>query len=106
MANPVQIENIEAMRRQQGIEDVELREVVSRLVVGDVVVLTLLSGTDGSAGETVRVRITSIKGSVFRGKLLSKPFSVGLKPLRVGAPLAFSASHIHSVPKMQPVRVR
>ena len=75
-------------------------------MVGDVVVLTLLSGTDGSAGETVRVQITSIKGSVFRGKLLSKPVCGGLKSLRVGAPLAFSAAHIHSVPKMQPVRVR
>ena len=99
MGNPVRIENIEALRRRQGIEDVELRNEVRELAVGDVVVLTLLPGTDGCAGDSVRVRITSITGSAFRGKLLGKPVSAGLEQLHVGSPVTFTAAHIHSVPK-------
>lgn len=106
MANPVRIENIESLRRRQGIEDVELRDEVLGLAVGDLVLLTLLPGTDGCAGETVRVRITAITESMFRGKLLRKPVALGLEELRVGSLIAFTAAHIHSVPKPQPVRGR
>jgi hypothetical protein len=99
MGNPVQIENIEEMRRREGIDDVELRAEVRGLAVGDIVNLTLLPGTGPFAAETLRVRITSITGSAFRGKLVSKPVSAGLEQLRVGAAIVFSAAHIHSVPK-------
>ncbi len=106
MRNPVQIENIEEMRRREGIDDVELRKEVRGLAVGDLVNLTLLPGTGPFAGETVRVRITGITGIAFRGTLVRRPSSAGLEVLRVGSPLAFTAAHIHSVAKKQPVADR
>jgi hypothetical protein len=45
MRNPVEIENIEEMRRQEGVEDSELREEIRGLLVGHCVKLTLLAGT-------------------------------------------------------------
>jgi hypothetical protein len=102
MRNPVEIENIEAMRRREGIEDVELREEIRGLGVGDLVKLTLLSSTNSSAGETLLVRITRIRGSAFRGELADRPISAGLSGLRIGSPVAFTAAHIHSIPKEQP----
>jgi hypothetical protein len=93
----VAIQNIEDMRRQVGIEDLELREAVRGLRVGAFVKLTLLSGTEGAAGETVVVRITSIHGDAFRGRLASSPTSAGLSGLRTGLALAFTGSHIHSL---------
>ena len=45
MRNPVQIENIEEMRRREGIDDVELRSEIRDLQVGDSVRLTLMTGT-------------------------------------------------------------
>jgi hypothetical protein len=101
MSNPIEIENIEEMRRLQGIDDVELREEIQGLVIGDRVKLTLLPGTGSLARETVLVRITSIRGAGFRGKLVSRPALTGLSNLHVGWPLAFTAAHIHSVPKEQ-----
>src|SRR5438477_584590 len=59
MLHPEQIENIEELRRREGIDDVELREEVRGLGVGDVVMLTFLTGTNSFAGETLPVRITS-----------------------------------------------
>src|SRR5436309_2910036 len=44
MRNSVEIENIEAMRLLEGIDDVELREGIRGLAVGDLVKLTLLAG--------------------------------------------------------------
>jgi hypothetical protein len=93
----VEIQNIEDMRRRVGIEDVELREAIRGLRAGAFVNLTLLSGTNGAAGETVLVRITSIRGDSFRGRLASSPTSAGLSGLRVGLALAFTGSHIHSL---------
>src|SRR5258708_5853692 len=70
MSQRVQFENIEEMRRTAGIDDVELREAIRQLQVGDSVKLTLLIA--GSfPGEPVIVRITSINGNQFRGKLAS-----------------------------------
>jgi hypothetical protein len=100
MRKAVEFENIEGMRRQEGIDDVELREHIRRLTVGDLVRLTLLTGATGS--ETVTVRITDIDGMEFRGQLASQPRSAGLAKLRLGLPLAFTAAHIHSLPKGQP----
>jgi len=99
MRKPIQIENIEEMRRREGIDDVELREQIRRLGVGDFIKLTLLTGRTPGTGETLLVRITSIKGPAFRGKLASKPAVPGLSKLQVGSPLAFTAAHIHSLLK-------
>ncbi len=95
----VEIENIEEMRRRLGIEDVELGEAIRGLKVGACVKLTLLTGSPGAAGETLLVRITSICGDAFRGKLAKKPKSAGLSGLGVGFVLTFTRSHIHSLPR-------
>jgi hypothetical protein len=102
----VEIQNIEDMRRRAGIEDVELRQAIRGLRVGAFVKLTLLAGAEGTAGETVLVRITSIRGDVFRGKLADRPTSAGLSGLRVGLALAFTGSHIHSLPTGRVTRAR
>src|SRR5205085_433286 len=96
------IEDIEAMRRLQGIDDVELREGIRGLQAGDFVKLTLRSGTKPFPTETLLVRITSIRGATFRGKLADRPAAAGLADLAAGAVLVFTAAHIHSVPRRQP----
>jgi hypothetical protein len=106
MRNPVEIENIEEMRRREGIDDVELREEIRGLQVGDSVKLTFRPGLQAVAGETLLVRITRIRGDAFRGKLAGRPASAGLAQFRVGSPVAFTAAHIHSVPKVQPAHER
>ena len=102
MGNPVRIENIDAMRRREGIDDVELSEDIRGLAVGDFVRLTLLIGDPPVASETVVVRITAIDGPVFRGALDRRPVAKGLSELRAGSPLAFTATHIHSIPQGRP----
>lgn len=99
-----QIQDIEAMRRRAGIDDVELRQAIRGLRPGALVKVTLLAGTPGAAGEILLVRITSIRGDAFRGKLASRPTSSGLSGLRPGRALAFTGSHIHSLPRMRPGR--
>jgi hypothetical protein len=47
------------------------------------------------------VRITSIRGADFRGKLVAKPASSGLAELNAGSALVFTASQIHSVVQVQ-----
>ena len=98
MRTPPVIENIEEMRRRAGIDDVELREDIRELGVGDLVRLTFLT-SEGSAGETLSVRITRIRDGEFRGELAERPTSARLSGLRVRSPLAFTAAHIHSVSK-------
>jgi hypothetical protein len=102
MRQLVEIENIDDLRRRQGIQDVELWEEIRGLRTGDFVRLTLLSGPGSAAGETLLVRITSIRGSTFRGELARRPTSKSLARVRVGAPLAFTADHIHSIPEGLP----
>jgi hypothetical protein len=97
MRNVVEIEDIEQMRLRAGIDDVELRSEIRGLHVGDVVKLTFLTGT--TTFETLPVRITSISGSAFRGKLADSPATPALSTLRVGSPVAFDAAHIHSLMK-------
>jgi hypothetical protein len=97
----VEIEVIEAKRRQLGIDDAELRDRVRRLAVGDRVNITLRAAL-ASAGETVAVQITEIKGEHFRGTLVRRPASAGLTGLGAGLPVVFSAAHVHSVPRAQP----
>jgi hypothetical protein len=95
MRERVEIENIEEMRRSVGIDDVELREAVDGLTAGDLVRLTVLRGA--RPGVAVLVRITSVKGSAFRGKVARGPAG-DQGTLRVGSLLAFTAAHIHSIP--------
>jgi hypothetical protein len=99
MRQPIEIEDIEQLRREQGIEDVELREEIRTLGIGDHVRVTLLNSAVTSRGETVVVRITSIKGPTFRGKLATQPMSAALARFRAGFPIVFTASHIHSLAK-------
>jgi hypothetical protein len=99
MPQDFEIENIEEMRRAEGIDDVALREEVRRLKVGDFVNLTLLVPSKAFAGETLVVRITSIRGGSFRGKLAERSAPRGVAGLKVGTALVFTAGHIHSVVK-------
>jgi len=43
------------------------------------------------------VRITSIKGSAFRGKVAQAPASASLEDLGVGTRVAFTTDQIHSI---------
>ncbi len=95
MQNTIEIEDIEQRRLRAGIDDVELRLDIRGLRVGDSVKLTFLTGAASS--ETLAVRITSISGSSFRGKLLDSPVAPALSRLRVGSSVAFAATHIHSL---------
>jgi hypothetical protein len=100
MEDTVEIQNIEQMRRLAGIDDVELREQVADLRVGDRVRLTFLAGT-GKA-ETLSVRITSIRRGTFRGELTAAASSPQLAAVRRGSAVTFNRAHIHSVPKSPP----
>src|SRR4051794_12900451 len=68
MAMIVEIENIEEMRLREGIDDIELRMEIRELKVGDFVRLTISKGTKFHA--TMLVRVTQIRGSAYRGKLV------------------------------------
>jgi hypothetical protein len=102
MRDSVAIENIEEMRRLEGIEDVELRRAIRALRAGDFVKLTLLTGPTPFSGETLLVRITRIQGDAFRGKLAEQPASARLSQLRCGSSVVFTRHHIHSIPKGPP----
>lgn len=97
MQNGVEIEDIEELRRREGIDDLDLRKEIRRLVIGDHVKLTFVTGS--GEFETLRVRITSIRGYAFRGKLASSPASAALSNLQVGTAVVFTSTHIHSVLK-------
>jgi len=99
MRNLIEIENIDEMRRREGIDDVELREDIRALHVGDFVRLTFLAVAKPFARETLSIRITSIRGDAFRGKLADSPASSVLSGLRIGASVTFTRDHIHSIPK-------
>jgi hypothetical protein len=103
MRGPIEIENIEERRREAGIDDAELREQIRRLAVGDCVLLTLLNPIRVFADQTLRVRITRIRGSSLRGKVVGKPARAGSPRPPPGTQLAFTTAHIHSVP--EPARV-
>ena len=95
MNDSVEIQNVERMRRQAGIDDVELREQVRLLRVGDVVKLTFLAGPGKS--ETLRVRITAIRRPRFTGELATAASSPQLAALAAGSQVRFTGDHIHSV---------
>ncbi len=97
MRHLVEIENIEEMRLREGIDDVELREKIRGLKIGDFVRLTVLTGATSPAGETLLVKITSIRRDAFRGELAERPASARRSKLRLGSPVAFTTAHIHSL---------
>jgi hypothetical protein len=103
--SPVVLEDIEAMRREQGIDDVELREQVRGLRAGDHVKITFLSTAGAPAGETLPVRIIRVRGPAFRGELAARPASGPLAGLRVGSRVTFTAAHVHSVLRKRPTHV-
>lgn len=92
MPSPIEIEDIEEMRRREGIDDVELRLEIRGLKPGDFVKLTFL--VHSKSFQTVMVRITQVRGSAFRGKLARR-----VARMRAGDVVVFTASHIHSVSK-------
>jgi hypothetical protein len=91
----VEVENISEMRHREGIEEDELWQQIGKLRAGDDLKLSL--GTPTTSFETVSERITSIRGSVFRAKLASKPATSKQSELTAGSFLVFAATQIHSV---------
>jgi hypothetical protein len=100
MAVAIEIENIDEMRREEGIDDVELHEEIRGLRVGDHVQLTFLGGAN--LRETLPVRITRIREGQFRGRLVRRPARPDLLGLRPDALVTFTAGQIHSVMRTQP----
>lgn len=98
---PVEIENIEGMRRRAGIDDIELRDEIRLLRIGDTVNLTFLNDALSPRGETLAVRITFIRAGCFRGNLAAKPESARLSRLLPGGTIIFKSVHIHSIPRRQ-----
>ena len=96
----VQIENIDELRRCNGIDDIELHGEIDRLRVGDHVLLTFLSGTN--LRTTLPVRITRIRAGRFRGRLAARPAQSKLLGLRANTMVAFTAGQIHSITRPQP----
>jgi hypothetical protein len=78
MTKQVEIETIEELRLEAGIDDIALRGLIGRLQVCDFVWLTLLSGTQSSHEETLPVPITWIRATQFPGKLTSRPACAAL----------------------------
>jgi hypothetical protein len=91
----VVLEDIESIRQEQGIDDVTLHHEISSLHRGDSVKLTLVTGP--ATSETIMVCITSIRGTAFRGKLTGIPAAKSRAKIKMGAIIAFRATHIHSV---------
>ena len=106
MQNSLAIENIDELRLEQGIDDVELHNEIRALQVGGFVKLTLLTGVRGSVSETLLFRITDRKGSRFRGELAAAPTVSGLSGVGIGSSFTFSEAHIHSVHHCLPVPER
>ncbi len=100
MTSLVQIEDIEAMRSREGIDDAELRDEISGLRVGQLVRLTFLASGKPSAGETLSVRITRISRSGFCGKLAERPASAALAGIAVGTPVEFRHGVTHKLPAL------
>lgn len=98
MQTTLAIEDIQERRRRQGIEDVELEDVIRNLSTGDQVLLTLSTTVEGLVGEMLLVRITSIRGRVLRGKVVKSPLRGGQPHVQPGTVVTFNRTHIHSVP--------
>ena len=93
----IQIEDIEGMRRREGIDDVQLREGLRSLKAGSYVRLTFLAVGKPPTGETLAVRVTHVARGRYYGKLAQHARSARLAELRPGLPVTFTAAHIHSL---------
>jgi hypothetical protein len=102
MRDPIEIENIDELRLREGIDDVELREEVGRLHVGDHVHLTFVAGANPQAREVLVVRITRIHGGEFHGLLAGPPARADLARLRAGSRVVFTTGQIHSIARPRP----
>ncbi len=102
MWHGVEIENIEEMRRQAGIDDIELREDIRQLQVGDCVKLTFMTDSDRLRSETLLVLITNINGDNYQGKLAETPKLLGTAKVQEGSVVKFKKDHIHSIAKRSP----
>ena len=100
MLATIEIENIDELRQREGIDDVELHDDIRRLRAGDHVRLTFLSGV--TLRETLLVRITSIRGGQFRGRLSGPQTRTPLPGLRPDAMVTFTAGQIHSIVPPRP----
>jgi hypothetical protein len=100
MQTPIEIQDVEELRQRAGIDDVELREQVRRLRVGDLVKLTFLAGP--ARAEILCVRLTSIRRGKFSGELVSGARTPQLAHLCRGSLVTFTRDHVHSVPKSPP----
>lgn len=100
MRHALQLQDIEEMRRENGIEDVELRRGIRALRVGDCIKVSLI--TSAPSFETVQVRITSIRGSKFRGKLAKNKDHSRPSKHAPALTVAFTTAHIHSIVKREP----
>jgi hypothetical protein len=97
MRPPVEIENIEELRRLAGIDDAELHQEIRTLRPGDQVRLTFLVDGKAPASATVVVRVVSIRGGIFHGKLETRPTVVGSVGLNVNSSVTFNKDQIHSI---------
>jgi hypothetical protein len=95
MNSPILIEDIEDVRRREGIVDAALKVDIGCLKPGQSVKLSLATNRNGF--ETVTVCITSIRDRTIRGRLVKRPKAPGLKALHVGSIIKFQTGHIHSI---------
>ena len=95
MSNRIRIEDIEGLRREAGIDDVDLRKAIGRLRPGDFVHLTFRAGT--CSPETLLVRVTTINSANYEGELAQSPLTASLQTLHIGSAMSFAATHIHSM---------
>jgi hypothetical protein len=100
MQPPVEIQDVEQLRQRAGIDDVELREQVRRLRVGDHVKLTFLAGP--AKAETLCVRLTSIRRGKYHGELVRGARTPQLAHLCSGSRITFTRAHVHSVASNPP----
>src|SRR5262245_46303721 len=105
MQTPAEIQDVEQMRQRVGIDDVELRDEVRRLRVGDLVKLTFLAGA--ARAETLCVRSTSIRRGTFHVHPRPRPLRAQESPAgmsRPNAPVAATEPKAgpHGWPNLEP----
>lgn len=92
----VELEDIEAMRLEVGIDDISLRDDIRALRAGDLVKLTAKVANRPPPGEPLLVRVTRVGARAFHGKLTH---AARLSRLAAGSAVRFTAAHVHSVVK-------
>lgn len=95
------LENIQQLRIESGIEDVELQKSICNLAVGDIVNLTILNSKSSHSGEPIVVEVVAIQGFNYQGKVIRASNNESLSRELADQSIAFSKKHIHSVPSQQ-----